>query len=100
MYIVFEEKMMSAAEILFGLAIFFVICFVFISILIVVALNKRKIRTNFLWLRLFLFKYVNQYKKVTLAEAGKVGSLFYLWILSINLALVCAIAGLIMKSVM
>jgi hypothetical protein len=97
MYIVLKEKMMSAVEILFGLALFFVICFVVISILIVLVLDKRNIKTNFLWLRLFLFKYVNQYKKITLAETGKVGSLFYLWILSINLALVCAVAGLFLK---
>jgi len=90
--------MMIAANILLGLAIFFVICYVVFSILIVAALDKRNIKTNFLWIRLLIFKYVSQYRKMTLAETGKVGSLFYLWILSINLALISAVAGLILRA--
>ena len=89
---------MIAANILLGLAIFFVICYVVFSILIVAALDKRNIKTNFLWIRLLIFKYVSQYRKMTLAETGKVGSLFYLWILSINLALISAVAGLILRA--
>jgi hypothetical protein len=89
---------MIAANILLGLAIFFVICFVVFSILIVAALDRRNIKTNFLWIRLLIFKYVSQYRKITLEETGRVGSLFYLWILSINLALVSAVAGLILRA--
>jgi hypothetical protein len=89
---------MITADILFGLAIFFVICFVVFSILIVAALDKRNIKINFLWIRFLIFKYVNQYRKITLEENGKVGSLFYLWIFSINLALVCTVVGLIIRA--
>lgn len=89
---------MITADILLGLAMIFVICFVVFSILIIAALDKRNIKTNFLLIRLLLFKYVNQYKKITLEENGKVGSLFHLWILSINLALISAVVGLIMRA--
>ena len=98
MYIVLKEKVMIAVDILLGLAMIFVICFVVFSILIVAALDKRNIKTNFLWIRLLIFKYVSQYRKITLEETGKVGSLFYLWILSINLALISAVAGLILRA--
>lgn len=97
-YIVLEEKAMIAANMLLGLAMIFVICFVVFSILIVAALDKRNVKTHFLLIRLLIFKYVSQYRKITLEETGKVGSFFYLWIISINLALVSAVAGLIMKA--
>jgi hypothetical protein len=89
---------MIAADILFGLAMIFVICFVVFSILIVAALDRRNVKTNFLWIRLLIFKYVSQYRKITLEETGKVGTLFYLWIFSINLALICAVAGFIIRA--
>jgi len=89
---------MIAANIVLGLALVFLICFVVFSILIVVDLDKRNIKINFLWMRLFLIKYVNQYRKVTLEESGKVGRLFYLWILSVNLALIFTVVGLILKA--
>jgi hypothetical protein len=89
---------MITANILLGLAIFFIICFVVFSILIVAALDRRHVKINFLWIRLLILKYVSQYRKITLEETGRVGSLFYLWIISINLALVSAVAGLIMRA--
>jgi len=89
---------MIAANILLGAAIIFVICFVVFSILIVAALDRRNVKTNFLWIRLLIFKCVSQYRKIMLEETGKVGTLFYLWIFSINLALICAVAGFIIKA--
>lgn len=99
MYILLlKEKAMIGADIFLGLAIVFVICFVIFSILIVAELDKRNVKINFLWIRLFLFKYVNQYKKITREETGKVGGLYYPWVISINLALLSAIVGLILKA--
>jgi hypothetical protein len=42
--------------------------------------------------------YANKYKKITFEETGKVGKLFYHWLLAINTALVFAIAAIISKS--
>ncbi len=78
-------------------AIFFVLIFVVVSILIMSELQKRDIKINFFLLRLLLPKYVHQYKKITKKETGKVGALFYYWIISINLALVSFIVGMIFK---
>ena len=89
---------MIVANILFGSALVCVICFVVFSILIVAALDKRNVKVNFLWIRILIIKYANQYRKITLEETGKVGILFYLWIFSINLALVCTVAGLVLRA--
>lgn len=67
-----------------------VIIFVITSVMIYdfVAKRSQKIE-SFLFIRLYLFKYVSDYKNITKQETGSVGSLFYVWIISINLALVC-----------
>ena len=41
--------------------------------------------------------YAHRYKKITLEETGKVGPLFYHWVIAINTALVLAIAAIISK---
>ena len=42
--------------------------------------------------------YASRYKKITLKETGKVGSLFYHWLIAINIALAFGIAAIISKS--
>ena len=54
-------------------------------------LQKRNIPVNFILLRLFTFRYVSQYKQITRQEKGKVGKLFYHWIISINITLIAVI---------
>lgn len=80
------------------LALVFVGIFIILSIMIIHEVSKRGVKINFLWLRLYIIKYVHQYSKMTKQETGKVGPLFYPCIVSINAALVCAVAGLILKS--
>jgi hypothetical protein len=72
-------------------AIACVCLYVIFSMMIVHQLSKRGVKINFFWLRLYIIKYINQYKKITLEETGKVGPLFYPCIISINLALVLTI---------
>ncbi len=67
-----------------------------LSIMIAYQLEKRGIHVNFLLLRLFILKYLGQYREVTRKETGKTGRLFPAWIISINLALVFVILGLIL----
>ncbi|GET35073.1 hypothetical protein PbJCM13498_39360 [Prolixibacter bellariivorans] len=57
-------------------------------------IHKRK---HFGFINLFIFSYVKHYKQLTREEKGKTGRLFYLWILSINVALVCFILFLIFR---
>ena len=85
------------ANIFFILAIVSVVLFVVFSIMIVHQLSERGVKINFFLLRVYLIKYIHQYKQLTLKETGKIGPLYYPCILSINLALVLAVIGLILK---
>lgn len=88
---------MSAVEILLGLGLLCAVVFTVSSILIAAALDKRGVKTNFLLIRFLIPKYAHQYKTITKQETGKVGPLFYWWVLSINLALVSFLVALIAR---
>ncbi len=68
------------------------------SIMITSFLSRRGIKINYLFLRLFIFKYVSQYRKITMEETGKPGPLFYSTIVAWNLALLLAIIGVILET--
>jgi hypothetical protein len=68
------------------------------SIRILGELRQRNMKASFLWLRAMAPVYAFRYKKVTTEETGKPGPLFYHWIISINLALVFAVAALLSKA--
>jgi hypothetical protein len=61
------------------------------SLLIARDLDKRGIPVNFLWLRVMILKYLHQYSKITQEETGRVGPLFYHYVVPLNVALVLAI---------
>lgn len=69
------------------------------SIMIYNELKKRNISVNFIFIRFMIIPYANKYKEITKNETGKVGSLFYHWIISINVTLVFAVAAIISKVV-
>ncbi len=79
------------------LAIFCVLFNVVITMIIISELQKRKVKINFFLLRLFIPKYVQQYKKITLEETGKIGRLYNWFVGSINLAWILAVLGFIFK---
>ncbi len=85
------------ANALLALALVFVGLFVVFSIMIVHQLSRRGIKINFFLLRLYIIKYVHQYKQLTIKETGKPGPLYYPCIISVNLALVLAVVGLILR---
>jgi hypothetical protein len=67
------------------------------GIMIVNELLKRKQKIQFIFINVMLPVYAHRYKKITLEETGKVGSLFYHWVISINVTLVFAVAAIISK---
>ena len=69
-------------------------------IMIVSFLYRRGIKINYVFLRLYIIKYVHQYRKITIEENGKPGNLFYPYIVSMSLALVLAVIGIILKNTM
>jgi len=79
------------------LALALVGLFVIFSMMIVHDLSKRGVKINFVLLRLYLIKYIQQYKQITLKETGKVGPLYYPCIVSVSLTLVLAIVGLLVR---
>lgn len=85
------------ADALLVLALVCVGIFVILSIMIVNEVSKRGVKISFLWLRLYIIKYVHQYRLLTKKETGKVGPLYYPCIISVNLALVFAVAGLLLR---
>lgn len=60
-------------------------------------LIKRKQKINFIFIKVMFPVYAHRYKKITLEETGKVGKLFYHWVIAINIALIFAVASVISK---
>jgi hypothetical protein len=59
---------------------------------------ERGTKINFFLYRIYIIKYVNQYKQITEAESGKPGLWFYSFVVTMNLALVFTLIGAILKS--
>jgi hypothetical protein len=79
------------------MAIFCVLFNVVFTMIIISELQKRKVKINFFLLRLYIPKYVHQYKKMRLEETGMAGGLYYCWVVSINLAWILTVVGFILK---
>jgi len=54
-------------------------------------LQKREEKVYFVFLNFLLPFYANRYKKITLEETSKIGSLFYHWLIAINAAMVLGV---------
>jgi len=67
------------------------------SIAITNYLSKNGHKINYLFLKVFILKYIHQYAQITKEETGKRGGWFYSYIISMNLALLFALIGLIFK---
>jgi hypothetical protein len=67
------------------------------SIVIASFLSQRGIKINWLFLRILILKYIHQYHEITVKEKGKPGPWFYSYIISMILALVFAIVGIVLK---
>jgi hypothetical protein len=61
-------------------------------------LRKKNVPVSFFLLRLLIPKYLGQYREITLKETGRAGPLFYHFVISINLALLAAIAAILSRS--
>ena len=68
-----------------------ILAYIVSTVMIYSYLKDRGENVSFLWLRLFMISNANRYKKITKKETGKVGYLFYMWIISVNVALISAI---------
>lgn len=81
------------------LMIFFAMIFVVATIMIFDFLKKNGEKVSFFWIRLKMISYANKYRDITLKKSGTTGPLFYLWIASINLALISFLMILYEKAI-
>jgi hypothetical protein len=68
------------------------------SIVMAAYLSTHGVKINYLFFRLLMFKYIHQYRKITMREGGRPGPWFYSFLISINLALVLTITGLVLRT--
>jgi hypothetical protein len=61
------------------------------AVLIARDVRSRGVRVSFLWLRLMILKYLYEYARLTREETGRVGPLFYHYVVPLNVALVIAV---------
>ena len=73
------------------LALICVLWAVAASILIARDIDRRGLPVSILWLRLMILKYLHQYATITKEETGRVGPLFYHYVVPLNVALVLVV---------
>ena len=61
------------------------------------ALQASGHKINWLWIRLYILKYIGQYREVTVQQTGRPGPLFYPFVISMNAALVFVGVGLVLR---
>ena len=67
------------------------------TIVMSVYISHRGYSINIAMYRLYMIKYIEQYKNLTKELTGKTGRWFYSFIISMNLSLVLIVLSLIMK---
>ena len=77
-------------KLLIANAILSIIVFLWATIMIYSFLRNRSEKLeSYIFINFFIFKYIDKYKTITRRETGRIGYLYYLWIISINTALFC-----------
>ena len=89
---------MEIGNFFLGIALVSVLWGVLSSIIITAFVAERGTKINYFLYRLYIVKYVSQYMQITKAENGKPGPWFYSFVIAMNVTLLCAIIGLILKS--
>ena len=69
------------------------------SIVISSFLSRRGMKINYLLSRVLILKYIREYYRITIQENGRPGPWYYSYIISMNLALVLAIVGIVLKTI-
>ncbi len=89
---------MTASIVLFTIGILCALWGVVSSIVITNALQKRGVKVNWLLLKVLIMRYVGQYRDITLSETGRVGRWYYSFVGAMNMALLMAVVGLILRA--
>ena len=89
---------MDISNLFFGFALASVSWGIVSMIAITNFVAERGTKINFFLYRIYVIKYVSQYKRMTEDENGKPGPWFYSFVVSMNLAWMFAIVGFVLKS--
>lgn len=89
---------MSLSGMLLLLAVVCVIWAVVSAVLITASLDRRGIKTPFPFMGALIFRNLIRYKEITLKESGKVGPLFYSYVVPVNAALILVLAALAVRT--
>ena len=84
---------MDSTSILLILAAVCVIWAVTSAMLIAAALDRRGIKTPFPFIGVLIFRNLHQYGEITKREKGRVGPLFYSYVIPINLTLILVLVA-------
>jgi len=84
---------MSIPGTLLFLAVVSVVWAVVSAVRITAILDQAGLKTPFPFIGLFLFRNLIRYREITLRETGKVGPLFYSYVIPINAAWILALAA-------
>lgn len=68
------------------------------ALLIAHDLSKRGVPVSFFWLRFMILRHLGQYARITQEQDGRVGPLFYHYVVPLNLALVLGIVLAVMAA--
>ena len=89
---------MLLSNVLLGIALVSVVWGIVSSIVITDALRKRGTKINWIFLKIMIIKYVCQYREMTRTETGRTGPWYYSFVITMNLALVTAVVGLVLRA--
>jgi hypothetical protein len=90
---------MNVADLFLGMALVSVGWGIVSMIAITNFVAERGTKINFFLYRIYIIKYVSQYKQITEAEDGRPGPWFYSFVISMNMALVFTIIGAFLKNI-
>ena len=89
---------MNIGDLFLGMALVSVGWGIVSMIVITNFVADRGTKINYFLYRLYIIKYINQYKQITEAENAEPGPWFYSFLISFNFALVFTFLGAILKN--
>jgi hypothetical protein len=89
---------MNLGDLFLGMALVSAGWGVISSMVITAFVAERGTKINFFLHRLYIIRYVHQYKQITEAENGEPGPWFHSFVISMNLVLVLTFIEAILKS--
>ena len=84
------------STVVFGVAIISVVWGIISAIVMTSFVSNRGYKINIPFYRIFVIKYIHLYSKITTEENGKPGVWFYSFIITMNLALILTVVGLLL----